>query len=73
MTVLQSSSQFFRHHVDLLGHIVGVDECHEVAGEGHGEADEGSQLSVVCLTHLDQSEISIYISTDQSEISIGIM
>ena len=60
MTVLQSSSQFFFiHHVDLLGHIVGVDECHEVAGEGHGEADEGSQLSVVCLTHLDQSEVSI--------------
>ena len=50
------------HHVDLLGHIVGVDECHEVAGEGHGEADEGSQLSVVCLTHLNQSEISIYIN-----------
>ena len=63
MTVLQSSSQFFLiHHVDLLGHIVGVDEGHEVAGECHGEADEGSQLSVMCLAHLNQSEISIDIN-----------
>ena len=63
MTVLQSSLQFFFiHHVDLLGHIVGVDEGHKVAGKGHGEADEGSQLSVVSLTHLDQSGISVDIN-----------